>query len=273
MAKKIPSNLKGTSGKIKDRVFVQSAAYGEHSRDAPKEEKNGTNNKSTSFTTHAQAARFINSFASEIKNLLKTYENRIDAAKLYKSFQTRFHIDPFDNKYVMLSKLKDMDVSGDYLFNTLNYSDIACAQEKKKISVNIKVNIHPFQNKRNANCYFYEAIVLFWKDKGNAIHSGIGTEWVKTGEKPPEFDMSFAKPPGARTWMLLVRLCLGVNNKRLDMSGTNAMKVIDVGTYNNEDVELLEERNKNIEETEKMRMTPDAERVIVRVKRKSRRLD
>jgi hypothetical protein len=263
MAKAKPTAVK-ISGKIGDRVYVDSQKYGYHSRKAA---ETGKENQGAAFIEQRNRTKLLNKLAAELNTIARIYSGSFKSPGFYQNLLKRLRKEPLDNRFLLLLQLREMDINTYYPFNKLGACKTIVKEQKNKIAVELKITCHPEEGKYNANCYCYEVILLSWtKDNEKVLHARQFSDWIKLKGDHPEFEFLFPKTANTQHWLLCLRQRLGVNENELEYFVNESMQITDAGTFDKKDMDLLnkrklakEERNKSVKKTAKQ---------VVRVKAK-----
>jgi hypothetical protein len=142
-----------------------------------------------------------------------------------------------------------MDINERYVYKRFHQPEISCTVNKDNVIVNVKTDVHPYEDKYKTNCYFYQVLFIQWKKAGDCVAGSQLSEWIFNDTGLPEFDFSFRKIAGLQHWLLAIRLCLGQNKKELNFKVTEAMKIVEAGTVVKSDLELAAKTKKIVQKS------------------------
>lgn len=191
---------------------------------------------------------FLNELASEINRMIKSRKGFVPSGRFYQNMQARFRKEPINNRLLILDRLKGMEIN---TLNRLQQISPAPAIDIKAIDDHIVVELtvtgHALPGKHNANCYFFEVVLLLWDDSGAPCQLySKKTSWIYPEKGYPAFDIDFQRPDGTTDYLVCVRESLGMNGREYKEMGTQGMLVAEVGSFNKKSKKLLEGRRKEI---------------------------
>ncbi|MEP7106499.1 MAG: hypothetical protein ABI760_00930 [Ferruginibacter sp.] len=254
MTKLKPSNIT-YSGKMGDRVFVNSKTWGPHTRAAPKKE---CRKDDPVLKLQNSRTGFIDGLASEINKTIKIYGGRLMYTGFYGKLITLFRQEPLNNRYLMLLLMKGMEINPDYPLGKLGAASVAVKKLKDEITVNLQVLAHPDSGKHNANSYFCELTLLSWdKSKKAATHSMQKSKLVYLNYGRPEFIFRFLNQKNTTHWLLCLRKRLCKDDNLIGVFVTDGMQIVEVGTFNKKEQAIVDQR----------RAAKEAERAVRKVKK------
>ena len=264
MAKIYPSIMGRLSGKIDKKVFVNpdSKSKKPHVRDAPK-----SRGKKIEPSLKEQYTRsgMLNKLAGDINSIVLRYCGILKSRDFYSRCLSRFRKARTDNRFLLLYQLTGMEAHLTYPLSKLGDHSISVKALKGKFVVELEVKRQPWYGHKGANCYSYELIFITWamgKEGGSALHQY--SDWVKIRNKKPLFEFTFKAPARTEHWMLCLRQQLGVDEIPVETLKGEGMQIVEVGTTNKKDMELLNEmKEKNVK-----KKTVSSEVKVVRVKPK-----
>ncbi len=229
------------SGKVDDKVYVDSPKYGPHLRNAGKGVKR---KEEPAFKRQHSRTKFLNDLASELKAVLQAYCGDLMRSDFYRTLLKRFRKEPENNRVLLLWHLKDMDINQHYPMNKLGDQRVTESDRNKHIAVNLQVLIRPPRGKYEADYYSYEVIVLCWdKSSKPAVHARQYSEWITIKGELPEFEFLFPKPPGTTHYMVCLRQQLGDKfMKPVESFVGTAIQVTNVGSFNKREAEMLSKK-------------------------------
>ena len=262
MAKIKPSLFGKVSGKIDKTVFVDSPATTPHLRKAPKERKRKIER---ALKEQFSRSKMLNRLASDINSIVHRHIGEFKSAKYYSNCLSRFRKASTGNRFLLLHQLIGLEAHPTYPLSKLGDCSMAVEQQKGKFVVDLRVMKQPRPGKHQANCYSYELIFITWakgKERASALHQY--SDWVMIRNKLPYFDFVFNPPAGTEHWLICLRQRLGIDEKAVDVYEAQGMQIVEVGTTNKKDMELLKEWNENNKE----KIIVKSEEKVVRVKPK-----
>lgn len=243
---KIKGGLTSISGKFEDVVHVQSKKYKPHVRKAI----SGPGNKDEpSFKAQTNRTVFLNRFAAEVNKIIDQHSGLLKQPLFYQQLLKRFRKEPLDNRFLLLLQLKGIDVSKLHKLDQLSYHSLAVNTVKNKLKVTLHVKGDPPATRHKADCYCYELLLVTWTKgpRPGVVHLQQ-SEWRHRKTNPPIYDFEFALGRGAVHWMLCLRVVLGVNEKAIGSQTAEGMAVVEVGSLDKRDWEVLEERKVKVDE-------------------------
>lgn len=259
-------SLFNPSGKLDKLVFVDSTKYGNHTRRAPRP---GLKKDEPALKRQFSRTKYLNDLAGELNSAFRG----IWPAKksdLYQKILKRFRREPENSRGLLLMQLKSMEINPRYSLHSLGTCSTTVRELEENISVDLQVQTHPPRGKYDANTYYYEVILFTWDDPHDtAFWSRQYSDWIRIGKDNPNpaFEFFFPKPPGTCQWLLCLRIHLGVEDVVFPLLTTTGMQITDVGTFDKEEIRILEQRKIAEEEAKKKRKA--GEEVVVRVKAKN----
>jgi hypothetical protein len=243
-------------------VFVNSSKYGPHTRRAPRP---GLKKDEPALMQQFSRTKILNDLAGDLNSVFRgLWPGK--KSDLYQKMLKRFRKEQVNSRGLLLMQLKSMDINPRYSLNRLGNHPASVEDQGKQFSVGLKVGFHPPRGKYWANCYYYEVILFSWKrKKEKASWSRQFGDWIRLGNDKPQFEFYFPKPKGTIQWMLCLRIHLGKNLVVIDHLETTGMQIIDVGTFDKQELRVLQQRNPEKEANKEQKpKQPD----IVRVKAK-----
>ncbi len=269
---KIKRAIFTTSGKINNRVHVDSKTYGHHERDLPKK---GAKKDEPVLKKNYSRTAFLDALGSELNTIIKNYAPHFKSSDFYTSLHSLFRKEDENNRLLLLLKLKGLEINPAYPTTKLGQSKTIVNAKRNKILVNLQITDHPRPGKHNANGYYYEVFLLRWdKTKKPATHSSLFSQWIpiSNGRSPdetkPEFDFFFPKPAGTTHWLLCIRQRLGANEEEIEAHVAEAMRIVDIGTFDKAELALLKKREeKRMQERPEIPVKKKVEQERVKAKR------
>lgn len=262
MAKIKPSIIGKVSGKIDKTVFVDSPSSTPHLRKAPKSHKRKIER---ALKEQFSRSKMLNRLASDINSIVHRHIGAFKSTKFYSNCLSRFRKASTDNRFVLLHQLIGLEAHPTCTLSKLGDCSIAVKQQKGKFVVDLQVMKHPRPGKLQANCYSYELIFISWakgKERASALHQY--SDWVMIRNKMPYFDFIYNAPAGTEHWLICLLQRLGVDESPVDVFAGQGMQIVEVGTTNKKDMELLHAmKEKNV-----LKQTVKSGVKVVRVKPK-----
>jgi hypothetical protein len=197
---------------------------------------------------------FFNTLASQIMQPLRhhaeiTMVNRGFYRDLLKRFRRvrehNFH------RWLLVRTLRQTEVNVNYNLEKIGLFTIKLRAEKKKLWVQLDMIMHPTGKTRyhQANCYYYEIILLAWNKKEQAPHVLTNeTVWIDTGGGLPSFEIPLERPAGMTHWLLFVHGLLGKDNKAIGSVETRGLRCVDAGSFDPQDLKYQAEWEKSMKQ-------------------------
>lgn len=237
---KLNSSIGNYSGKIGDLVHVAGNKNKAHVRKAvaPGRRKN-----EPAFKEQHSRTGMLNTLAGEINRVMETYCMSLRPRPFYRILLVRLRRERENNRFLLLRQLKGMEINESYKLKQLGVQTVSVKQETDKLIATLSVAAHPDEGKHNADCYYYELLLLTWtKSKQPPVVHRKLSMWIdrKGGRPEIEFEFPFAK--GVVHWMLCVGCKLGLGRKEIGLMVCEGMRVEEVGTRDKKDLEVLKKR-------------------------------
>jgi hypothetical protein len=178
---------------------------------------------------------------------------------------SRFRKHPSDNRFLLLSSLKGMNIHPIYIFDKLGGDQkVTVKATSRKFTVSVKVKFQPMVNDKQ-NCYCYQFVLITWNDSDEPpTFSRKYSEWIYPEKPKTELDFSFKREEGVVHWMLCQMKQMGWNEKPVSVK-KQGMRIAEVGTFNKKDMTLLKKYTE--QQSKKMAAALQRrEKEIVRVK-------
>jgi hypothetical protein len=253
---KVNRSLIDISGKIGDSVFVQRRGS-EYVRKAPKP---GSKKDEPVLKYQYKRTRLLNKLASELNSVIKTYRRHFKGHDFYVRLQSLFRKEPSDNRFMLLSHLKDMEINTRYKSEKQSFYETSVSATKKNITVNFEILQHPSEIKFESDCYYYELILVTWdKSKKAPKHFNTLTVWIDKSKGMPEFEFEFPNHTGVTNWLLCVYRRLGITKVEIENFLAESMLITDVGTFDKKEQALFNKKNKEGLEKPSLRRKIDTE--------------
>lgn len=247
MARIYPSVVGKLSGKMDNKVIVNpnSSSRKPHVRNAPKQR-----GKKLEQALKEQNSRsgMLNKLAADINSIVLRYCGILKSRDFYSRCLSRFRKARTDNRFLLLNQLKGMEAHPTYPLSKLGDQSISVKVQKGKFVVDLEIKRQPWYGHYGADCYSYELIFITWtKGKEGATTLHQYSDWVTINDKKPYFEFTFKSPAGTEHWLLCLRQQLGVDEKPVESLKGEGMQIVEVGTTNKKDLELLDEmKEKNV---------------------------
>jgi hypothetical protein len=260
-------------GKIGDRVFIDSPKNGYHSREYVEPDPS---NNSPEFNHNTQRTASMNDLASGLNSVVNHYCDNFKSKDFYESLKKRLWKEKLDNRYLLLLQLRRMDIHPSYPFDRLGGCRTTVTATRSRITVDMVTTSHPQRGQYQATDYYYEVILMLWsKNSSNKeiVHSRQRTETISLDRDNmlPEFEFQFTRPAGTVHWLLCLRQQLLVDDKNVEAFVGEAMQIIDAGTFDKKDEELLAKREADkVKEMAMRRNRKKEEEAVVVVKAKKK---
>jgi hypothetical protein len=211
----------------------------------------------------------LDSLAAAINRIVKTESDGHKHAEFYFKLLACFRKQTSDNRFLLLTSLKGMDIHPLYTLDRLQgEQEIVVKPGKKNIKVILRVKNHPGELD-NIDCYCYDVLLLTWKNRAKTPgYCRQLSDWIYLDKAKPEFEFSFEKPGDIREWMLCLKKNMELNKENVSLK-LQGMRIMEVGTFDKKDIALLkkiaakEKKRNSYSKNEKLQM--------VRVKAKKRR--
>ena len=260
MPKLLPGIIK-ISGKIDDEhILVNGEKNQPHVRKAtpPSEKKEKPWLKKFNGRTG-----FLNSISSGIREPIESHNPVFYDSSFYTRMNKLLRKELVDNRFLLLCKLKGIDVNIGYPLSDLNHSTIEVKGFADKITIDLKINRHPKAGKYEATCYDCELLLFTWDD--HSAKPMIETQlspWLCMNEPTKKIQFEFDKRPGMAQWILFLRMRLGVKHPLFEEQYVEAkvaegMGIVEVGSFDETDLAMLKERNEEMANREPARRRKD----------------
>ncbi|MEP7110355.1 MAG: hypothetical protein ABI760_20335 [Ferruginibacter sp.] len=239
---KIKSTIIKIKGKLGDEVFYKT----KHGNLVRKAVAEGSKKNEPAFKKQYSRTNFINGVASPINRIMQKYDPHFVGTGLYGRMQKRFRIEPLNERFLVLLQLKGFEINPDYPLQNLGGYNTSVIGGENEVSVNLQILSHPESGKHKANSYYNEVMWLQWTKSSDAVTvSRQRTEWMSIYSDRFEIEFLFPKPADATHWVLCVRQRLGINERLLDFLVTQGMQIVDVGTFDKAEQEMLINRKED----------------------------
>jgi hypothetical protein len=237
---RIKPSIIGIKGKFEDRVFVDSNKIKPYVRKAPKA---GAKKHEPAFKQQHERTPFLNKLAGEINSIFKRLAPTIRHQSFYRKLQKQLRREPLSNRFLLLVQTKGMELHPKHRFDSLGHCQLQAHVLNNKLVVELHGTSHPEPGRYRANSYYYEVVLISWdKSEGPAEVACQYSDWINMKEGEPIFEFEFSLKKGTRHWLISLRQQLGVNKKKIESVKTEGMKIVEVGSLDKSDLEILRER-------------------------------
>ena len=250
-------------GKMGDKVFysLPDGETGVRNVAAP-----GSKKDEPALKEQYVRAPFLNKLAAGISNIVKMESDNSMSGKFYAEMLSRFRKLPSDNRFLLLSSLKGLNIHPIYTFEKVPGDEkVTITPGDEMFTVDLKVTWQPMMN-NETNCYCYQFILMQWNDAAaSPTFERQYSEWIYLEDPKTLFEFTFKRDPGVVHWMLFEMKQMGLNDEAISLK-QQGMRIAEVGTFIEDEVALLEE----YEAEQKKKIAASARRKdeIVRVKAK-----
>lgn len=206
------------------------------------------------YTRTAALNKLAGSLNTEFKEFLRHYR-RTD---LYQYMLRCFRKADNMNRFVMLSQLKETELSPNYRLHAHTVPMINFSVNSDKIICEVALKDQPDHRMEDFNTYYFDLLLLQW-ETGNDDPDPTRklSEWVRLTDPLPVFEFEFPRMEKAREWMLVFRIRWGCNKfLQRDRSASSA-RIVEVGSFNAQDLVQLEEARRQMKIREEERYGRD----------------
>ncbi len=230
MAKNIPSifHVKGT---IMGFTFVESKAGSQYVRAARGTYKKAKCNKA--LTANYKRTAFINATAKKVYDVLKIFSGNFRGYKLWQEMLKRFLKSASDEIPSLVTGLKNLEINKTYSFERLvPVPAITIHCTKQRLRATLAPDNHPIfgKDRTEADCYYYELMVIFFDGKGNPVYDSAWSEWIKLNENlPAGYEFLFNRPAKTVCWLLCLKLEAGLQEQVVGLFWGKGMRIIESG--------------------------------------------
>jgi hypothetical protein len=237
MAKLAQNHIKH-QGKIAGRVHVTDGKYKDHTRNAPSFIGKGS---IAAMKGQFSRTETLNKLGSEINKIIAGYAGRLRSEDFYRRMQSRFRKVPGDNRYILLSQLKDLEVNERYNCRELAGYKYEINPAVNEITIDIQIDHHYLKHVDGSNCYYLSVVLLAWspEEYSNLMHFRKKSRWITVKEECPRFIFSFALDKPVSQWLLCIGQQIGRNNVDDLVLASKGMKIVHAGTFLEEDLEIF----------------------------------
>jgi hypothetical protein len=262
---KINSILGQISGKLDNRVFVKGKKAN-FIRNTPAK---GSKKDEPELKKRYKATPLLNEFAGEMNRIIKIYCHGFKPSRFYTKVLGRFLKDASKLRVLQLLKLKGLEINPRYPLSRLGSCKTDVTQKGNKIVVSIDTLSHPLPGTHDADCYYYEVLLLSWtKGKSKATHLCQISDWIQINGGLPEFEFLFPKSATTIHWLLCLGQRLGGQEKEIRAFAGQGMQIADAGTFDKKEQAMLKKMNEEGSARINKAANKEAPKEIVRVKAK-----
>jgi len=225
-------------GKLDDKVYVRGSNGLDYVRAATKA---GTKRGEIAMREQYNRTGFFNKLASQLTRLLGSYFGPMKSSNFYRRVHKLFRQEPLDNRCLLLMQLKGMDLHPRHTLGKMGATTVTINIEEEKLVAILRTGTHPY-GRYKANSYFHELSLISWNAAEDfpAIQQQR-SDWIAIHGKMPSFKFEFPIT-GARHWMLCQRQSTGINNKELQYMATQGVTIIDVGSFDKDELEFIDKQ-------------------------------
>lgn len=168
-----------------------------------------------------------------------------------------------NNRFLLLLKLKAIDVHPTYPLQKLNYSSVTVKALPEAIAIDLTISHHPDPGQYNASCYDCELLLFTWDNTDTKpMFETQLSPWLRMNEPVKKIKFEFEKRTCITQWVLFLRIRLGVKHEVLGEQYVEAkvaegMGIVEVGSFDEKDLALLRERNDALGKREPERRKAD----------------
>ena len=247
MAKVVPGNI-NISGTIDGKVYVKGKNGKYHVR---KMQEPGLGKDRPPIARNFNRTGFLNSISSSINRVIKKHNPIFHPGDFYNRMNICLRTEPINNRFLLLRTLKNIEVNTEYPLRKLNYSLLSITGKEKSIEISLQVINHPDPGKYDASCYDYELMLFSWNNTEEApmVETNL-SPWISMRDPKPAITFQFNKREDITHWVLFLRQRLGFKPEGRDeqyvyveAKVAEGMQLMEVGTFDEAELKLLEEKN------------------------------
>jgi hypothetical protein len=228
-----------------DRIVVKRGKYKKHTRGRSKVR---SAKRKAVLKKHSSRNKPLNQLGSELNTIVQQYAAKIKGAEFYHEMQRCFRRTPSNNRFLLLSQLKGLDVNIRYPLNKLGYCTTAVQTTGNTMRVLLKSIADGEPMGHTADCYCFKVLLVYWDGVNRPPKSlQVESKWIPINGKDVVTEYLFKNIKGAVHWVLFVRQWLGAGEKWLDLKIADAMRIMEVGSFDKKDIKLLKEEEKSRE--------------------------
>ncbi len=226
-------------GKVAPYVNVPKGKYKEHTRNLP-----SYTAKSSIAAINGQFSRtqVLNKLGSEINRIIGGYSRKLKSEDFYRRMQSCFRKVSGVNRYVLLTQLKDIEINERYTSKDFAGCNYEIKATKDDVLFELNTTHHYLKAPEGSNCYYFTLILIAWpsEEYADVIHFRKKSRWINIKDECPRFIFSFPLNKPISQWMLCLGQQIGRNNIEDEMLASQGMKILQIGTFLEEDLEALE---------------------------------
>ncbi len=253
------------SGKLGQEVHVDGR-YGRYVRRIAQGSSQRVK-KNPEMRRQHQRTAFLNEISSEVNHIVHLHARELKSSAFYHAVQKKLRKEPQNMKGLLLMQLKGMEVHPAYPLSTLGDSRITVTNNGESFGIQLEILFHPRKRRNlNANCYQYDLVLITWTKYGDKAHyEQQYTDWIYLNEGRVTFEFLFDKPRDTMHWVLCQRGQFGLAEVEIGTLASQGMRIVDVGTFDKNELAILEARLREQKELDRKRaMQPEVKRVVGR---------
>ncbi len=210
-------------------VYVKSSIYTPHKRAA-----RGTYTKAALNAVvqqNANRTKLLNRAAKPIHDALKACCDDFKGNQLWQEMLGRLRRSHSNKLPELLQQLEGLEINKNYpLERLVALPKVSVANSRTELTVGLTAVSHLLTGKRQADCYYYEVLVIF-TGKRSSFYTieTTATEWIDIHDPLPEFEIAFKKPAGAGCYVLCVSLQAGKDEKPIEAFASQGMRMMGSG--------------------------------------------
>ena len=238
MAKITRTNMP-ISGKL-DNLIYSDGKNGKTVKMAPKP---GSKKNTKGLKGNEKSTSLVNCLSSQLNNVIRHYNRRLKPQGFYHRLLGLFRDEKDANRFLYLLQLKNLEINPAYKLEKLFYYDFSVQQHAGKLDVSINVKVHPKEYQYNADCYDCEVLLISWDKTAEApVTERQLSPWICMNEGLPEITFIFSKRAKASSWVLVLRVRLGIKEEYVEAFVAEGMRIIDVGSFDKEEIALMKKK-------------------------------
>lgn len=263
---KVKRGIITLSGKIGNDVIVHGQHNSSYIRKAVQP---GVKKDEPSLKRQYSRTAFLNKLASEINKAIEVNSDNFKSPRFYSDLQKRFRRESSNKRCLLLLQLKGMEIHPRYPLEKLGETMVNVKAVRNKALVTVKVQRHPNKGVHNANCYYYEVLMMMWdKSKKAAKYKRQISDWVYMKAGKPVFEFEFQKPASVTHWLVCLRQRLGMDETLVESFEGEGMKIVDIGSFDKKEQALMNGHESDYKPKYAKGLGTRKEEVLVRVKAK-----
>lgn len=217
-------------GTIYDLTFVESKAYGSHTR-APR----GTHKEAEcneTLTRNYKRTSVLNAAGSPVNRALKQACGNFIQRNLWEKILSRMRTCKSNEVVELLGTLEGLELNECYALK--RFGD-PVRTEVKKGQKNLEVLLHRtehplFERKLKADCYYYELTIIWISKENQYTTESMKTEWISMADPPSSYAFAFKKPKAAQFYLLCLKLQAGKEQRVKDVFPAMGARIIESGS-------------------------------------------